>query len=128
LPRFVSKRVLLAIHRDLIESFGGAPGIRDERALDSALAQPMATFRGRMLHPTIPEQAAAYLFHLVQNHPFVDGNKRVGFAAMDVFLRSNGHQLKMKDAEAHQMVVAVAAGELSKEELSRRLTEKTNPT
>jgi death-on-curing protein len=81
-----------------------------------------------MLHPTIPEQAAAYLFHLVQNHQFVDGNKRVGFAAMDVFLRSNGLQLKMNDAEAHQMVVAVAAGELGKEELSRRLTEKTNPT
>ena len=118
----------MAIHRDLIDTFDGAPGVRDEQALDSALAQPTASFRGRLLHPTIPEQAAAYLFHLVQNHPFIDGNKRTGFAAMDTFLRINGRRLEMDDDETYRTVTAVAAGDLSKEELAVLLKEKTTPT
>jgi death on curing protein len=118
---------VLAIHRDQIESFGGASGIRDEHALDSALAQPSETFEERMLHQTIPEQGAAYLFHLVQNHPFVDGNKRVGFAAMDAFLRINRYRLAMDNDEAYRMVMAVAASELGKEELLELLDEKATP-
>ena len=68
--------MVLAIHARQIEKFGGTPGLRDEGLLDSALAQPQATFDQQWLHPTIPEQAAAYLYHLAMNHPFVDGNKR----------------------------------------------------
>lgn len=116
--------MVLAIHRDQISTFGGTSGIRDEKALDSALAQPVATFQGDMLHRTIAEQAGAYLFHLVQNHPFLDGNKRVGFAAMDTFLRLNSYRLDMEDDEAYQMVMAVAAGDLAKVELSQLLAEK----
>jgi death-on-curing protein len=124
LPRFLTKRVVLAFHRDLIESFGGVPGIRDEHALDSAMAQARATFEGQMLHRTVAEQAAAYLFHLVRNHPFVDGNKRVGFAAMDTFMRINGHRLEASDEEAFSLVMAVAVGEISKEELIRTLARR----
>jgi death-on-curing protein len=125
LPRFLTKRVVLAIHRDLIESFGGVPGIRDEHALDSALAQARATFEGQMLHRTVAEQAGAYLFHLVRNHPFVGGNKRVGFAARGTFLRIIGHRLEASDEETLRMVVAVAAGEMNKEELTELLTKRT---
>lgn len=124
MPKVLTKRIVLAIHWDQIESFGGASGVRDKHVLDAALARPRATFGGRMLHRTVPEQGAAYLFHLVQNHPFVDGYKRVGLAAMDTFMRINGYSLEMDDEEAYGMVMAVAAGELDEEELSELLKEK----
>jgi death-on-curing protein len=70
-PRFLSISQILDIHQDEINSFGGTSGVRDEGLLDSALAQPQATFGGELLHPTIGEQAAAYLYHLAMNHPFI---------------------------------------------------------
>ncbi|MEG4288624.1 type II toxin-antitoxin system death-on-curing family toxin [Microcoleus sp. C2C3] len=88
-PSFVSKSMVLSIHARQIERFGGTPGVRDEGLLESALAQPKATFGGQFLHPTISEQAAAYLYHIAMNHPFIDGNKRTAFAVMDTFLRLN---------------------------------------
>ena len=88
-PNFVSKTMVLSIHARQIERFGGTPGVRDEGLLESALAQPQATFGGDFLHPTISEQAAAYLYHIAMNHPFIDGNKRTAFAVMDTFLRLN---------------------------------------
>jgi hypothetical protein len=84
--RYLSKALVLAVHRDLLDSFGGVHGLRDEAALESALAQPESSFAGRLLHPGVIDQAAAYLFHLCMAHPFVDGNKRVALAAMDTFL------------------------------------------
>ena len=117
-PRFLSLRLVLSIHRDQIEAFGGRGGIRDAGLLSSALEQPSATYEGRLLHPTIEDQAAAYLFHLVANHPFVDGNKRVAFAAMDTFLRLNGYRLKLSDEEVYELVVAVARSERSKQEVA----------
>jgi death-on-curing protein len=103
-------------------------GIRDEGLLESALAQPEATFSGELLHPTIYEQAAAYLYHIAKNHPFVDGNKRTAFAAMDVFLRMNGYILKLTDAQSYDLVLQVVQGNLEKEELANyieRVIEKT---
>lgn len=89
-PKFISISETLDIHADAIAWLGGTAGIRDEGLLESALAQPQATFGGEFLHTTIYEQAAAYLYHLAKNHPFLDGNKRTAFAVMDTFLRVNG--------------------------------------
>ncbi|WP_292843596.1 type II toxin-antitoxin system death-on-curing family toxin [Nostoc sp. NMS8] len=86
---------VLNIHQRQIKRFGGTSGVRDEGLLDSALAQPQATFGGEFLHPTICEQAAAYLYHLAMNHPFLDGNKRTAFAVMLTFLNLNGYALNL---------------------------------
>jgi len=94
-PNFVSKSMVLSIHARQIERFGGTPGVRDEGLLESALAQPQATFGGQFLHPTISEQAAAYLYHIAMNHPFIDGNKRTAFAVTDTFLRLNACTLNL---------------------------------
>jgi death-on-curing protein len=90
-PEFIEKDTAIAIHKYLIEQFGGSLGVRDEGLLESALAQPQATFFGELLHPTIAEQAAAYLYHLAKNHAFVDGNKRVALGVTEAFLRLNGY-------------------------------------
>ena len=118
-PNFVSKSMVLSIHARQIERFGGTPGVRDEGLLESALAQPQATFGGQLLHPTISEQAAAYLYHIAMNHPFIDGNKRTAFAVMDTFLRLNGCALNLTDDRAYDLVMRVARGTMTKEELSR---------
>jgi len=121
----LSKRLVLGFHADQIESFGGSTGIRDSGLLDSALEQPRATFDGELLHPTVFLQAAAYLFHLVKNHPFVDGNKRVAFAAMDVFLRLNGIRLNLDDEAAYRLVIDAATGSLDKEQIASLLELET---
>jgi death on curing protein len=117
-PRFLSTSQVIKIHERQIEIFGGTTGIRDEGLLDSALAQPQATFGGELLHPTIHEQAAAYLYHLAMNHPFIDGNKRTAFAVMDTFIRLKGYSLNLSDTETYNMVIRVVRREISKEELS----------
>lgn len=109
---------MLDIHKRQIERFGGFDGIRDEGLLDSALAQPQATFFREFLHPTIADQAAAYLYHLTKNHPFLDGNKRTAFATMIAFLGINGYDLNMTEDEAYALVMRVAQGEMNKEEVS----------
>ena len=118
-PNFVSKSMVLSIHARQIERFGGTPGVRDEGLLESALAQPQATFGGQLLHPTISKQAAAYLYHIAMNHPFIDGNKRTAFAVTDTFLRLNGCALNLTDDEVYDLVMRVARGTMTKEELSR---------
>ncbi|MDP9343825.1 MAG: type II toxin-antitoxin system death-on-curing family toxin [Actinomycetota bacterium] len=122
--RFLSKRFVLAMHRDLIDSFGGAHGLRDEAALESALAQPAATFGERMLHPTVLDQAAAYLFHLCTAHAFADGNKRVAFAAMDVFLRLNGYRLVLSGDDAYELTMGVARGEVGGGAIVKSIEER----
>jgi death-on-curing protein len=117
-PKFLSLDEVLELHADQISSFGGTPGVRDEGLLESALAQPQATFGGQFLHPTISEQAAAYLYHIAMNHPFIDGNKRTAFAVMDTFLRLNGCALNLTDDRAYDLVMRVARGTMTKEELS----------
>lgn len=108
-PEFISKADVLAIHKRQIEKFGGLDGVRDEGLLDSALAQPQATFFGELLHSTIPTQAAAYLYHLAKNHPFLDANKRTAFATTIAFLGINGYELNMAEEEAYIMVMQVVS-------------------
>jgi len=122
-PKFLSQTVVLKIHERQIERFGGTPGIRDECLLESALAQPQVTFGGELLHTTIYEQAAAYLYHIAMNHPFIDGNKRTAFAAMDTFLRLNGYSLNLTDEQAYRLVMQVAQGRMSKAEVSTYLEQ-----
>lgn len=120
-PRFLERSEILLIHEVQIDRFGGMPGIRDEGLLESALAQPQSTFGGELLHSKIHEQAAAYLYHLAKNHPFIDGNKRTAFAAMDVFLRLNGYVLKLTNDQSYKLVLQVVQGALNKESLVRHL-------
>ncbi len=120
-PEFIEKDVAIAIHDYLIERFGGSLGIRDEGLLESALAQPQATFFGELLHPTIAEQAAAYLYHLAKNHAFVDGNKRVALGVSEAFLRLNGYNLNLSNQDLYELTLNVAVGELEKTELAEVL-------
>jgi death on curing protein len=113
-PTFLSLTEILEIHRDQISRYGGAAGIRDMQRLHAAIAMPAATYGGEFLHTDIREMAAAYLFHLVMNHPFVDGNKRVGAVAALIFLALNGYDFDAPENEFADMVMAVARGELGK--------------
>lgn len=115
---FLTLDEVLAIHAHLIERYGGEPGIRDRGLLESALAMPEATFSEEDLHPTLEEKAAAYLFHLVKNHPFVDGNKRVGLAVALTFLRLNGIRIGASDDELVDQVVGCAEGRVSKADVA----------
>lgn len=117
-PKFLSFTEVELIHADQIASFGGTAGIRDIGLLESALAQPEATFAGELLHPTLFDQAAAYLYHLSRNHPFIDGNKRTAFAVMDTFLELNGYTLTLTNDQIYELVLRVAQGQMNKEELA----------
>jgi death on curing protein len=117
-PKFLTISQVLDIHQRQIKRFGGTSGVRDEGLLDSALAQPQATFSGELLHPTIHEQAAAYLYHLAMNHPFIDGNKRTAFAVMLTFLNLNDNTLNLSQDQAYNLVIQVVEKKISKEELS----------
>jgi len=105
---------VLEIHRDQIERYGGLFGIRDMGLLQSAIAMPAAGFGAQYLHGDIFEMAAAYLFHITQNHPFVDGNKRTGAVAAVVFLEMNGVELNADEDELESLVRSVATGESDK--------------
>ena len=117
-PIFLSLPEVIEIHQDQIMRFGGDPGIRDIELLKSALGMPAATYGGEFLHTDIYEMAAAYLFHLVNNHPFVDGNKRTGGVAAFVFLDMNGYSLDAPEDDFAEMVLSVAKGELDKAEVA----------
>jgi len=108
----------LELHKRLIEQSGGSFGIRDFGALESALAQPQMTFSSDELYPTIVEKAAALGFSLVMNHPFVDGNKRVGHAAMEIFLVLNGLEISESVDEQERIILQLAAGELTREDFT----------
>jgi len=112
-PIFLSLGEVLEIHRDQIDRYGGHPGIRDIGLLQSALAMPAAGFGGRFLHTDLFEMAAAYLFHITQNHPFVDGNKRTGAVASLVFLSLNGVEIKAAENKFENTVLSVAEGKIN---------------
>ncbi|MTJ09565.1 MULTISPECIES: type II toxin-antitoxin system death-on-curing family toxin [unclassified Anabaena] len=116
-PQFIAKEDVLSIHKKQINLYGGSYGIRDEGLLDSAIYQPQASFGGEFLHPTIYEQAAAYLFHICKNHAFIDGNKRTAFDVMVTFLNINDYELNMTPEEAYQLTMQVADNKVSKEDL-----------
>ena len=121
---FLTKHFVLVYHARLIEVFGGSPGLRDEGLLESALAQPEATFDGAPLHPDMWDMAAAYAFHLVRNHPFVDGNKRIAAVAMGTFLDVNGAPLRADEVELYETMMGLASGNLVKAELAAWLRQK----
>ena len=112
---------VLAIHREQLQVYGGEAGIRDMAGLESALTQPELEVFGQALHPTVPLKAAAYLYHLASNHPFVDGNKRVAWAVMETYLVLEGSELTMSNDEAYSFMLQVAQGALTKEEIAKRL-------
>lgn len=109
---------VLEIHDNQIELYGGSLGIRDQGLLFAALAQPEATFDGSFLHPDIYSMAAAYLYHLIQNHPFIDGNKRVGTVSSLVFLEFNDYELDVDEDTLENTIMETASGNISKEELT----------
>ena len=117
-PLFLTFAEIIEIHDYQIEHFGGGEGLRDIELLRSAIGMPSATFGGEYLHPTIIEMAAAYLYHLAENHPFVDGNKRVGAMAALIFLDLNGYEIDAFDAEFTDMVLKVASGKMLKAEIT----------
>lgn len=117
-PVFLTLAEIIEIHEYQIERFGGSDGLRSLDLLNSAIGMPSSTFNGNYLHPAIPDMAAAYLFHIVGNHPFLDGNKRVGTMSALVFLEMNGYDFDANDDELTAVVLLVASGKMLKDELS----------
>lgn len=115
-PRFLSIDELLGLHQRQIERYGGKAGLRDLGLLQSASALPSASFDGSWLHGSLEEMAAAYLLHLCQNHPFMDGNKRLGAVAMTVLLVLNGLRPTFTEDELVELTLAVAGGKRTKAE------------
>lgn len=121
--RYLSLREILELHEAAIEISGGARGIRDMRALESAVNQPRLTFNQADLYPNIVAKAAALCFFLVMNHPFVDGNKRVGHAAMETFLILNGFEIESSVDDQEKIILNLAAGNLTREAFSKWLND-----
>jgi len=116
--RYLALEEVLELHRLALEQTGGLAGVLDLSGLESALAQPQMTFAGQQLYPSLTEKAAALGFSVVCNHPFVDGNKRVGHAAMETFLVLNGWELSAGVDEQEQAFLQLAAGGFTREELA----------
>lgn len=125
--RYLTLGEVVALHRAILDSSGGATGIRDLGALESALAQPRATFGGSDLHPTPAGKASALAFSLALNHPFIDGNKRVAHAAMEVFLILNGHAIVASVDEQERLMLDLASGRLTRHELTSWLEQHVQP-
>ena len=117
-PEFLTLSELIEIHNDQIANYGGDPGVRDINLLSSALAVPQSTYDGTFLHKDLFEMAAAYAYHICQNHPFVDGNKRVALVAALVFLDFNGIDIDDPDDELYPMMMGVAQGKKDKKTLA----------
>jgi death on curing protein len=120
---FISQEIALALHSRYIETFGGSDGIRDKGLLESALNNPknVAHYESAAL----PELAAVLCYAIVKNHPFVDGNKRTGFGAMQVFLGLNGLDLVASDVDAIAIIIAVASGDVERDGLAKWIQDNT---
>lgn len=121
--RYLSLQEVISLHSLLISQSGGSSGLRDRGALESCVAQPEASFGGEELYPDLASKTAALGHSLIQNHPFVDGNKRIGHAAMEVFLLLNGHEIDASVDEQEQIIIEVASGKVSRIELGEWLRE-----
>ncbi len=126
-PAFVTLDEVLAIQAEQIERYGGTRGLRDRGLLESALAMPAATYGGEFLHSTLFEMAAAYLFHLCNNHPFLDGNKRTALAACLAFLWLNDLEVVADPDEIAELVLDVADGGLGKAQVAVYLEDRSRP-
>jgi len=125
--RYLSLEEILELHRLVLRQSGGLGGVRDLGGLESACAQPHMTFDGQDLYPCLPTKAAALGFSLIRNHPFVDGNKRIGHLAMEMFLVLNDHELDAGVDEQERIILGLAAGELSREEFAGWVRSRMRP-
>lgn len=116
--RYLALHEVMELYRRIMQRTGGAVGIRDLSLLESSLAQPRMTFGSRELYPTLIDKASALGFSLVQNHPFLDGNKRIGHAAMETFLVLNGFEIDASVDEQEELVLKIASGKMNREELA----------
>jgi len=123
--RFLTLIEVLDLHRRVIQQSGEALGIRDTGLLESAIAQPRMTFGGEELYPSLIEKAVALGFSIIMNHPFVDGNKRIGHAAMETFLVLNGMEINASVDEQEHVVLSIASGELGRETFVEWLQRNT---
>jgi death-on-curing protein len=124
-PYWLTVEECLALHEMMLSHYGGSPGLRDANLLESALAKPKQLFAyGK---PTMAELAASYIFGVVKNHPFIDGNKRTGFMLGAGFLERNGHPFNAGEADAALQILALAAGELTEAELALWLAANSQP-
>ncbi len=117
-PVFLIKDQVLQLHKKALQDYGGSPGVRDNGLLESAIAQPESSFGGAYLNETIFLMSAAYFFHISQNQPFIDGNKRAGFLSTFAFLKINGYNLKATNEETYPFLIEVAEGRKTKEDLA----------
>ena len=117
-PLFLTLEEVLAIHEDRIRKYGGAFGVRDLRLLQTAMGTVEATFAGSYLHGTLFEMAAAYLFHICRNHPFLDGNKRTALACALAFLRLNDMRIAAPQDDLYDLVIGVAVGKVTKADVA----------
>ena len=113
----IPQSIVIAIHEDQLKRHGGLPGVRDDGLLESALAQPFASFGGQDLYPSVQEKAARYGYGIINNHPFADGNKRTGTALIISFLRANGVRFKPRWEDLYETIIAVADGSMGYDEL-----------
>ena len=127
-PVFLSVEEILEFQEDQIQQHGGSLGLRDMGMLQSAVAMPQTAFGGQYAHSDIFEMAAAYLFHLAQNHPFVDGSKRVAAVSCMTFLASNGLEPKLSEDELVSLTLSTAEGKASKSSIAEFLRTRSRPT
>jgi death-on-curing protein len=125
-PEFLTLEEVLDIHALQLARYGGIGGLRDRGLLESALAQPQATFDGHFVHHGLFAMAAAYLFHLVSNHPFLDGNKRTGLLSSLVFLDLNGIAIERESEALYELTMSVAEGRADKEKIAATLARVAN--
>lgn len=125
--RYLSLAEVVDLHRRILQVTGSAIGLRDLGALESAIAQPQATFGGVHLYPTLAEKAAALSFALIQGHPFVDGNKRVGHAAMETFLVLNGSEVVATVEDQERLILNLAASRIERNQLVDWLRQHVKP-
>jgi len=121
--RYLTLAEVVIIHQDQLRRYGGDPGTLNADLLSSAVAMPSASFSGQDFHPTLFDKAAAYLFHLCQNHCFIDGNKRIGLAAALVFLDLNGVTVSDPEGRLYQLVIDVTSGKAGKPEIATVLQD-----
>lgn len=124
--RYLTLLEVLELHRRIIAQSGGTLGVRDFGLLESAIAQPQMMFAGEELYTSLIEKAAALGFSIIMNHPFIDGNKRAGHAALETFLILNGIEINASVDEQENIILAIASGEVGRETFVEWLQECTN--
>lgn len=125
-PRFLTLAEIFEIHEDRIQVYGGTSGVRDAGLLQSAMGNVEATFGGEYLHQSLHEMAAAYLYGICRNHPFLDGNKRTALACALAFLRFNGFRVQTEQDTLYDLVIGVAEGRIDKDAVAAFLEDHSS--